>query len=281
MENETETKVSNIPGLERLGSIGLVGERKAVALLCLGFYTTLFFMISLSARTELPEWLPVFASLTAIYITAFMAVAAEWFWGRWFATGLGYWGMTVAVMAFVTTKSLPAPLVIFGIMHALISVCLMGDKMAGLFDAQPGWRERWNIDEQGVIRVRKSVTRAASSLPALIMFALAPREGGEMRAVFLCSGWVVVALATVGLFGLLRRRVWSLFALAGAGVLALVSVAKSGAPLWATASWFQPPGLLEASGAVRLLGLLGGLGLIAASLPFLIPTARYLLTGRR
>ena len=48
-----------LPGLDRLGSVGFVGERKALSLLCLGFYTTLFFMIGLSARSELPEWVPV------------------------------------------------------------------------------------------------------------------------------------------------------------------------------------------------------------------------------
>ena len=40
-----------LPFMDTLGSVGLVGERKATALLCLGFYTTLFFMIGLSART--------------------------------------------------------------------------------------------------------------------------------------------------------------------------------------------------------------------------------------
>ncbi len=31
-----------LPFMDTLGSVGLVGERKAMALLCLGFYTTLF-----------------------------------------------------------------------------------------------------------------------------------------------------------------------------------------------------------------------------------------------
>ena len=96
-----------LPGVDRLGSLGFVGERKALALLCLGFYSTLFFLVGLSARTELPEWVPVFFGMMAIYVTAFVAVAAEWFWGRWFAVGLGYWGMTMTVMAFVSTRMLP------------------------------------------------------------------------------------------------------------------------------------------------------------------------------
>jgi hypothetical protein len=201
-----------LPGVDALGSVGLVGERKALALLCLGFYTTLFFMVGLSARTELPEWLPVFIGMTVIYTTAFMGVAAEWFWGRWFATGLGYWGCTMAVMAFVTTRSLPPQMIIFGVMHALISLCLAGEKMAAVFDAKPQWRERWKLDDQGVLRVRRSVTRAASSLPALVMFALAPRENAGSFAV----GWdltaiVLGALAIAALIGLLTSlRTWTI-----------------------------------------------------------------------
>ena len=41
-----------LPFMDTLGSVGLVGERKALALLFLGFYTTLFFMIGLSALHE-------------------------------------------------------------------------------------------------------------------------------------------------------------------------------------------------------------------------------------
>ncbi|HEY2749594.1 MAG TPA: hypothetical protein VGL86_33470, partial [Polyangia bacterium] len=63
-----------LPFMDTLGSVGLVGERKAMALLCLGFYTTLFFMIGLSARTELPEWVPVFSAMTVMYGLAFFSV---------------------------------------------------------------------------------------------------------------------------------------------------------------------------------------------------------------
>src|SRR5947207_786944 len=109
-------------GLDLLNRIGFVGERKAVALLCLAFYTTLFFLIGLSARTELPEWVPVFVGMTLIYLVAFLGVAAEWFWGRWFATGVGYWGLTMTVMALVSTRSLPTPMLVFGVMHGLIAL---------------------------------------------------------------------------------------------------------------------------------------------------------------
>jgi hypothetical protein len=273
-----------LPGLDRLGSVGLVGERKAVALLCLGFYTTLFFMIGLSARTELPEWVPVFVGMTLIYVTAFLAVGAEWFWGRWFATGVGYWGCTMAVMAFVTTRSLPAPMVIFGIMHGLVALCLMGEKMAAAFDAKPAWRERWKLDEQGVIRVRRSVTRAASSLPALIMFALAPREGGEMFGVasFDPITWALAALGVVAIIGLLTtRRTWNVIALGGVGVAIVWRAIAASGTLFATNSYVDPASLPHATCAFEMLGVFAGAGLVAASLPFLGPIASFVLRGRR
>src|SRR6185503_15609310 len=134
----------------------------------------------------------------------------EWFWGRWFAIGLGYWGCTMAVMAFVTTRSLPTAMVVFGVMHALVSVCLMGEKMATLFDAKPAWREKWKLDEQGVIRVRRSVTRAASSLPALVMFALSPCEGPSPTAfgapMFDLTAWLLAGAAVFALVGFLSTR---------------------------------------------------------------------------
>lgn len=277
-----------LPILDSLGRVGFVGERKALALLCLGFYTTLFFMIGLSARTELPEWVPVFVGMTIIYTTAFMGVAAEWFWGRWFATGLGYWGGTMAIMAFVTTRSLPAPMVVFGIMHALVIACLAGEKMAAAFDAKPAWREKWKLDEQGVIRVRKSVTRAASSLPALIMFALAPREAAETFALqYDPAAWALLAMGVLAVGSLLERRAYAPLLLGAAGALSLVKALASPGALYHTSvpytgsSYLDPAGLPHANCALPILGVFAGAAMLAACAPFLQPIASYLLRGRR
>ncbi|HXU73235.1 MAG TPA: hypothetical protein VN947_28145 [Polyangia bacterium] len=264
-----------LPFMDTLGSVGLVGERKALALLCLGFYTTLFFMIGLSARTELPEWVPVFSAMTLMYALAFFSVAAEWFWGRWFATGLGYWGMTMTIMAWVTTRSLPMALVIFGSMHAIVSLCLGGEKMAALFDAKPAWRARWKLDDQGVIRVRKSVTRAASSLPALIMFALAPREGQMLL------GLTAFALAIVGFGGVLVARTYGVMAL-GASAAVLAALAIFGAAPSGVYGFFTQSVFFAGSDA-RLMAELGAwapLLLLAATLPFAKPMAAYVLRRR-
>ena len=268
-----------LPGMEelksdlgkRFGGVGLVGERKALALLSLGFYVTLFFLITLTARTELPEWLPAFSAMLLVYGTAFFGVAAEWFWGRWFAIGLGYWGLTMAGMAFVSLRQLPPPLLFFGLSHGLVSICLLGDKMAAAFEAKPGWKERWKLDDEGVLRVRKSVTRAASSLPALIMFALAPREAEGI------ARYALPVFAVVGLSGLLTRRTFGVLALAAGGVLGIAT------------SLFDPGSMSLSSGAetyasvapflsvpTALLGPYAAALLCAAALPFLRPMARYL-----
>jgi hypothetical protein len=274
-----------LPGLDRLGTVGFVGERKAVALLCLGFYTTLFFMIGLSARTELPEWVPVFTAMFTIYVTAFLGVAAEWFWGRWFATGLGYWGCTMAIMAFVTTRGFPTTMVVFGVMHALISLCLAGEKMALAFDAKPAWRERWKLDEQGVVRVRKSVTRMASSLPALIMFALAPREG---QMVFGAPVWdrAVLAFAAIGLVAMLgflvTRRTWAVLALGAVGVAVFFKAAAGAVHVWHGASYLDVATNFPVfEFLTQACGVFAGGMLFAASLPFAGPIAGYVLRGRR
>jgi len=275
-----------LPGLERLGTLGFVGERKAVSLLCLGFFTTLFFMIGLSARTELPEWVPVFTGMFLVYVTAFMGVAAEWFWGRWFAVGLGYWGCTMAVMAFVTTRSFPPAMVIFGVMHALIAVCLLGEKMAAVFDAKPAWRERWKLDEQGVLRVRKSVTRMASSLPALIMFALAPREGQSLAAfgapVFDSALLALAAMGLVAMAGfLVTRRTWAVLALGAVGVGVFAKAILGGGHLFSSQMYFDPAALPHAACGFQLAGLFAGAMMIAACLPFAYPMARFVLSGRK
>jgi hypothetical protein len=258
-----------LPGLERLVGVGWVGERKALALLCLAFYATLFFLVGLSARTELPEWVPLFFGMMAVYLIGFIAVAAEWFWGRWFATGLGYWGVTMAGWAFLGTRSLPPAMVIFGTMHALISLCLSGERMAAAYDAKPGWRERYKIDEQGVLRVRKAVTRAATSLPAMVLFALAPREGAALA---------LVGLVVFGLFGVLQLRTWGVLVLGAAG-MASVGIALSAPPaplVSPLATGLFGRGLMPLVETPALMVGFAGAMLCAAAVPFMAPAVRFL-----
>ena len=84
--------------------------------------------------------------------------------------------------------------------------------MASRYELQATWRERYAMDEFGVARLGKAVTRGAASLPTLIMWALAPREGDQM----LLLGGLALLLAVGGLSGLVRLRSWGLLALSGA-----------------------------------------------------------------
>jgi len=73
--------------------------------------------------------------------------------------------------------------------------------MAERFDLQPAWRERYGMDEFGVARLRKTVTRASASLPSVIFWALGPKDPGQGMAF---AAVAAVALTVVGLRGVVR-----------------------------------------------------------------------------
>lgn len=262
------------PVPEQLKNFGYEGERRALALLCLGFYATVFAMFGLAALDAFPEWAPCFLALGGCYALGFFALGAGWFWGRWFALGLGSSGVTTALLAVVTSRQFPPALVLFGVMHGLVVVALLGARVAALNDGQEGWRKRWGLDDKGVARVRRSVTRAATSLPSLIMFALAPRQDQEWLAT------TAAALGLSGLWGLLRGRTWGVLALGAGGVsalLAALSVRPDGLAVlangyarpfadafWPTASTLAP------------FAVFGGALLLAAAAPFVRPSLAYL-----
>ncbi len=261
--------------LERVANIGYEKPRVAVALLPLSLFSFLYLLGTLNAP---PEWKGALGGLMVCYLTAFLALASEWFWARWFASGLGWSGSVVAVAAMVMTGWNPV-LAVYGALHAIVVVMLLGPKMAARYDLQPGWRERFGMDEYGVIRLRKAVTRAAAALPSVIVWALGPRDGDGSIASLI----VGVSLAVLGLHGLLRLRTWGLLALGGAAVAVLVGGA-SGYP-W-PADMFEAgipitgyePVRLVMSSATSAAAL--ALVLVAAVSPFARGAFRYVRTGR-
>ena len=99
---------------ERLNDIGFERTRRALAGLGLSAFVTLYLLVALSA----PEGLgPVLVALAACYAVAFVAVVAEWFWGRWFATGLAWSGVMVAIASLAIVGWVPV-LAIMGGLHA-------------------------------------------------------------------------------------------------------------------------------------------------------------------
>ena len=68
-------------------------------------------------------------------------------------------------------------LIFFGATHLIAVLALWGETMAGPFDGQTAWRERFHIDENARHRLGKAVMRAGVSLPMFVLYGLAPRPG--------------------------------------------------------------------------------------------------------
>lgn len=195
----------------------LVGERRAIAAAVLSFYGFVYLLLTMSMPSE---WTGMLGAVAGLYGVAFVGVVAGWFWGRWFAQGLSYWGVLTGILGLWQIG--PEPLIVFlTVSHGLIAVFLAGEAMASGFEGRPDWRARYHLDEGGVERLGKSVTRAAMSLPMLIMWALAPTQPSSLFADGSLSALVPLALGLGGAWALLRMRTWGLFALSGSAGAAL------------------------------------------------------------
>jgi hypothetical protein len=271
---------SLLEGLSKnLNSIGFERPRRAVAALALSLFVFLFgflgLLMWLNGQTQL---VPAFVALALAYAVGFMGVAAEWFWGRWFACGLCWSGLAIAIASLFQLGEWNPMLGVYGGLHGLVVLMLSGEKMAARYDLQPAWRERYGMDEYGVARLRKTVTRASASLPGVILWALGPKNPGE--TVFALGTLAAGVLAAAGLFGVVRLRAWGLVALAGA-VAALVIGSGAAYPhfdvAWtATATGFADWGQAWAYRNVVAGPALPVLLLCAALAPFARPAARFL-----
>jgi hypothetical protein len=210
----------------------LVGERRAIAAAVLSFYGFIYLLLGWTGPGEFSALL---TAIAALYAVAFTGVVAGWFWGRWFAQGLGYWGVVTGVLGIWQLG--PEPVLVFVMAsHAIVSAFLAGDAMAAGFDGRPEWRTRYHLDEHGVERLGKSVVRAAMSLPILIMWALAPSQPGSLTADASNLGAVLpLLLGATGLWALLRMRTWGVLALGGAAVSMLAVGGLTALALAATA----------------------------------------------
>jgi hypothetical protein len=247
----------------KLPELGLLGPRRAASLAVLGWWASIYTLVALNVDGP---WVRPFIGLAACYGLAFFAVAAGWFWGRWFASGLGWSGVMIAIFAIVMTGWNPA-LGWYGGLHALIVVALMGKDMAAEYEGRPQWRERYQMGEPATQRLGRAVTRAGASLPSLILWALAPREEG--------AALVVLGVAIVGTAALLRNRAWGALAVGAAGVAALAMgglIVPMMQGYWVAS---YPTAMGIAGSAIALPGLL-----LLAFLPFAWPTLRFLTAKR-
>lgn len=197
----------------------LTGERRALAAALLAMYGFLYLLVSLQA----PEgWGPAFGSLSFIYATGFVGVVAGYFWARWFVVGLGLSGFMTGVISLLQLGVIEPSLVFYAGTHLAVTGLLWGNGMAKHFDGRQEWRKKFHLDESATNRLGKSVIRVGVSLPYVVLFALAPREGSELAML---GGATVLA----GAWALSQMRSWALPAL-GAGALTML-VSAIGEPM--------------------------------------------------
>ncbi|PRQ02854.1 hypothetical protein ENSA5_20310 [Enhygromyxa salina] len=237
----------------------MIGIRRALALLILSFFVIQFAMTAWLGPDEL---LPVNLGLALCYGLAFFGLAAEWFWARWFAMGVGNFG---SLMLLVLFKIGPEPIfVFFGVTHLLVVLCLTGEGMAAKYEYSEKTSERWNFQEDSMALMRRAVKSAGSTLPLLILYALAPR--GEWLQLGL------LAVGVVGFVGLVRGKTWGPLMLGATGVVCLLD----------GLGVFGPPTIgYLILGPETLPALYGKVGVFAGAtmlvmVPFIAPMIRYL-----
>jgi hypothetical protein len=220
----------------------LIGIRRALALLILSFY---FLQTAMTALVGPEELTAAMAGLAACYLVAFLGVAAEWFWARWFAMGVGNFG---AIMLFALFKVGYHPVLAFiGGTHLAVMIFLAGEGMAAKYEFSPETQERYHFEPETLAMLRRAVKSAGSTLPFLILYALAPRNEANLLA------WSALILGVGGIFGMLKGRTAGIFALAAAGLLAMSDFFFSSSPIDGALAWM--------SGSSYPLGyLFGGCG---------------------
>jgi hypothetical protein len=237
------------------GFMALVGERKAVASAILALYALLFLTTAMIVPE--PELVPFLMSLAATYGLAFFAVVAGYFWARWFAIGLGLYGLSTGVL--VIWQIGPEPVMLFyALTHGAVSTLLWGPRVAAQFDGRADWRERFHLDENATHRLGRAIIRVGLTLPFLLAYGLAPREGAGQMMLALGA----VGLAGLGIWALLRLRTWGVLAMLAGAVAIAITAPATVAPLGLTAD-------------VAASGMVGAILLMTAAAPFVGPMLRY------
>jgi hypothetical protein len=240
--------------------MALTGERKALAAAILSLYA-LFFLVSALMSPD-QAFIRLFAAMSAMYGLAFFALVAGYFWARWFAIGVGIYGLIGGVMA-IWQIGVDYIILFYGGTHALVSLILWGNKMATDFDGRSDWRERYHMDENATRRLGKAVIRVGVSLPVLLTYGLAPRAGMVESLMVMAA----VGVAGLGIVGLLRLRTWGIVAMVAGAAAILATMATAGS--MATMSQGATLDLFATGTAAALL-------LLAAAAPFAGPMVRYL-----
>ena len=230
----------------------LVGERRALAAAILVFYGLLYSAAAIAGYAG-PNG-NAFLALGSCYGLAFFGLVAGYFWARWFAIGVAFFGV---IQGGVSLWMIGAePIVVFiGGTHLFTVIALWGSAMAGPFEAQTTWREKFHMDDNAVQRLGRSVMRAGVSLPFVLLYAFAPKPD---TASFI-GALAALGLAAGGARALVQMKTWGVLALGAAGMV-LATIA----------------GVHMAEGWVSIPPVAGAVLLFAATAPFAAPIARSL-----
>src|SRR5207248_730734 len=188
----------------------LVGERRALASAILAFYTLLYTLLALSGAA--PEFARALYAMAGVYGLAFFALVAGYFWARWYAVGVGLYGVITSAVGVWQIGAEPVVLFMGGT-HLLAALALWGNGMSQPYDGQQAWRERFHMDDSAVQRLGRAVIRAGVSLPFVLLYALSPRTETATELAALAA----LAVAGVGMRALVRARAWGVLAVAAAG----------------------------------------------------------------
>lgn len=234
----------------------LVGERRALAAAIMAFYF-LFYGVLAYARL-VPDLAKALAALSGVYGLAFFALVAGYFWARWYAVGVGLYGVITAAVGIWQLG--PEPVLLFiGATHLIATLFLWGQTMSAPYDGQAAWREKFHMDEHAVQRLGRSVIRAGVSLPFILLYAFAPKPDAASTVVSL----IAFVLAAAGLRGLVQLKTWGVLALGAAGALLISMVSADVIHHGMSAMAVRP-------------ALAGGM-LVAATVPFFAPIARFVV----
>jgi hypothetical protein len=233
----------------------LVGERRALAAAVFAFYFLAYSMLVLSGQLP-PEFGKAFGAIAGVYGLAFFALVAGYFWARWYAVGVGLYGVITAAVGIWQLGAEPV-LIFIGGTHLAATAMLWGNTMSLPYDGQTAWREKLHMDDNAVQRLGRSVIRAGVSLPFVLLYALAPKPESASMVLSVLA----LVLTGVGFRAIVKMKTWGVLAFGVAGAL-LITLA--GAEI-----------AMGANTVRALYPALGGGLLFAATAPFFAPMARW------
>jgi len=245
----------------------LVGERRALASVVFAFYFLVHLMLVLMGMVP-PELDKAMLGIAGVYGLAFFSLVAGYFWARWYAVGVGLYGVISAAVSLWVMRGKPEledamPILLFlGGTHLVATLALWGSAMSEPYDGQTAWREKLHMDDSAVQRLGRSVIRAGVSLPLVIMYAFAPKP--QMASTLIAL--LALGLTAAGFRALIKAKTWGVLVIGAAGSLL---IALAGADI-----------MMGAEDVYALRPALAGSLLLAAVAPFCAPIARF-VTDRR